>query len=371
MDGWHFPRTDLANHYLSLFDLGISSSFALIAPRRKGKTLFILRDLAPAANKKKYLPVYASLWSNINAPHEGLIQALEEAIAAQDKKGFVSRLLQAKIKKATLSNELLGRMEVEFAGNPEKVSSKELTYLDQLLTTLTEKAGKRTVLLLIDEVQHLSTSPAFDPLTHALRTMLDKRQGQVKSMFTGSSRHYMNLLFNESQSPFYHFSQPLPFPDLDRDFLTFLQEKLASDHHLTVSVAELSRSFSQLDQSPYWMMKLITRLVTARTSCKEALEYVTHLIEAAEDYEGLAKQMKPADRLIFLALCDGENPFSQTLLQRIDQQTSVKGVASNIQRSLQRLQEQQLISQPKKGEYQVEKSGLERFLRTREKPKSK
>lgn len=362
MDGWHFPRTVLAEHYLSLFDLGISSSFALIAPRRKGKTLFILRDLAPAASKNKYLPVYASLWSNINAPQEGLITALEEAIAGLDKKGFVSRLLQTKIKKATLSNELLGRMEVEFAQHPQKASSAELVYLDQLLTTLIEKAGKKTVLLLIDEVQHLSTSNSFDALTHALRTMLDKRQGQVKSMFTGSSRHYMNLLFNESQSPFYHFSQPLPFPDLDDEFLRFLQNKLAKDHHLTVSQAELERAFRQLEFSPYWMMKLVTRLLIARSGVKEALDYVQHLMDAAEDYEGIAKQLKPADRLIFLALCDDENPFSQGVLKRVDQETQVKGVASNIQRSLQRLQEQQLISQAKKGEYRVEKPALKRFL---------
>ena len=361
MDGWHFPRKTLAEHYLSLFDLGISSSFSLIAPRRKGKTLFILRDLAPAS-KKKYLPVYASLWSNINAPHEGLISALEEAIAGLDKKGFVSRLLQAKVKKATLSNELLGRMEVEFASNPEKATAKDLTYLDQLLTTLTEKAGKKTVLLLIDEVQHLSTSPSFDALTHALRTMLDKRQGQVKSMFTGSSRHYMNLLFNESQSPFYHFSHPLPFPDLDDEFLVFLQQKLASEHHLSVTVAELSHAFKQLDYSPYWMMKLITRLLIARSGVKDALDYARHLIEAAEDYEGTAKQLKPADRLVFLALCNNENPFSARLLKQIEKETTVKGVASNVQRSLQRLQDQQLISQVKKGEYQVEKPGLKRFL---------
>jgi hypothetical protein len=73
---------------------------------------------------------------------------------------------------------------------------------EKLLAELEDKAGKKRLLLMIDEVQHLSTSRSFDPLTHALRTMLDKRQGRVKSIFTGSSRHYMNLLLNESQSPF-------------------------------------------------------------------------------------------------------------------------------------------------------------------------
>ena len=155
MEGWHYPRTELAEQYLGLLALGISSSLAIIAPRRKGKTLFILQDLAPLSQKKNYIPVYASLWQNINAPHEGLIAALEDAIAALDKKATFSRLLKAKIKKTTVSNELLGKMEVEFADNPSKPTSKELAYLDQLLSMLVEKAGKKTVLLLIDEVQHL------------------------------------------------------------------------------------------------------------------------------------------------------------------------------------------------------------------------
>ena len=47
MEGWHYERGDLAQHYLDVLQLGVSSSFAIIAPRRKGKTLFILRDLAP------------------------------------------------------------------------------------------------------------------------------------------------------------------------------------------------------------------------------------------------------------------------------------------------------------------------------------
>lgn len=362
MDGWHYPRTELAEKYLGLLALGIWSNFAIIAPRRKGKTLFILQDLAPQAQKKSYIPVYASFWQKINAPHEGLITSLEEAIAALDKKATFSRLLRTKIKKTTVSNELLGKMEVEFADNPSKPTSKELSYLDQLLSTLEEKAGKKTILLLIDEVQHLSTSNQFDPLAHTLRTMLDKRQGRVKSVFTGSSRHYMNLLFNESQSPFYHFVEALPFPDLDDQFIGFLRNKLAKNHQTTVPIQPLQKAFSHLDQSPYWMMKLISHMITFKASADEAQEHVLQLMEATEDFEGLAKRMKPIDRVVFLALCEGTNPFSKKLMAKIDQKTDVKGVQSNIQRAIKRLSEANLISQLYKGEYNIEKPGMKRYL---------
>ncbi|MBN56106.1 MAG: hypothetical protein CMI04_00225 [Oceanospirillaceae bacterium] len=362
MEGWHYPRTELAEQYLGLLALGISSSLAIIAPRRKGKTLFILQDLAPLSQKKNYIPVYASLWQNINAPHEGLIAALEDAIAALDKKATFSRLLKAKIKKTTVSNELLGKMEVEFADNPSKPTSKELAYLDQLLSMLVEKADKKTVLLLIDEVQHLTTSPQFDPLAHTLRTMLDKRQGKVKSIFTGSSRHYLDLLLNESKSPFYHFVEQHDFPDLDDQFIEFLRDKLAKNHQITIAIQPLRKAFLDLDQSPYWMMKLIAQMITFKATVEEALEYVLQLMEATEDFEGISKRLKPIDRLVFLALCKGTNPFSKELMARIDKETDVKGVASNIQRAIKRLSEASLISQTRKDGYNIEKPGLKRYL---------
>ncbi|MCF6235465.1 MAG: hypothetical protein L3J70_03700 [Gammaproteobacteria bacterium] len=362
MNNWHFPRPQLAKHYLNILALGISSNLAIIAPRRKGKTLFVLQDLSPLAQKNEYLPVYASLWQNINAPHEGLILALEDAIEALDKRSPISRLLKAKIKRTTVSNELLGKMEVEFADKATKVTSKELLFLERLLAELQKKAGKKTVLLLIDEVQHLATSPLFDPLTHALRTMLDKRQGCVKTIFTGSSRHYMNLLFNESQSPFYHFVETVPFPDLGDEFIDFLVTKLEQEHSISISQKSLSKVFDAIDQSPYWMMKLITYILTSGSNIKSAQEYILELLEAAEGFEDIAKRMKVIDRIVFLALSEGDNPFSKELLSKIDKETSVKGIPSNIQRSIKRLAQKNLISQMEKGRYYIEKPGLKRYL---------
>lgn len=362
MDEWHFPRAQLANHYLSVLELGISSNLAIIAPRRRGKTLFVLRDLAPLAQKKKYIPVYASLWQNINAPHEGLLTALEEAVQSVDRRAVFNRLLRAKIKKTTVSNELLGRMEVEFADNPSKPANRELACIEKLLAELQAKAGRKTVLLLIDEIQHLATSKAFDPLTYALRTLLDKRQGLIKSVFIGSSRHYMNLLFNEVQSPFYHFVEPVAFPDLDKEFIDFLRVKLANDHRISIAARPLQKVFSAIDCSPYWMMKIVAHMITFRIGVDEAREHVFELMEAAEGFEAIARRMKPIDKIVFLALCGRQNPFAKEFMARIGRETRVKGVPPNIQRSIQRLSAANLISRIHKGEYYIEKPGLKRYL---------
>jgi len=359
---WYYARTELAEKYLKVLSVGISSNLAIVAPRRKGKTLFVLNDISTIAKKAGYIPVYASLWQNINAPHEALMSAIEETLAVLDKKIPFSSLLNKKIKKTSLGNELIGKFELEFADNPKRPESNQLIRLDQLITKLQEKAKKKTVLLLVDEVQHLATSPRFDALTHALRTMLDKRSGKVKAIFTGSSRHYMNLLFNKTQSPFYHFVETVPFPDLGDAFIEFLLERLRKYHEKKISMKALSAAFMAIDRSPYWMMKVISHMITFDETLNVSLEYVLQLIEAAEGFEELAKQLKPIDVIVFMALCNNMSPFSKALLKKIDQETSVKGVYPNVQRSLKRLIGYSLVTQISKGEYQVERPGFKEYL---------
>jgi len=188
------------------------------------------------------------------------------------------------------------------------------------------------------------------------------RMGKVKTIFTGSSRHYMNLLFNDSQSPFYHFVETVPFPELDKDFLDFISDNLKRKHKLSVSLKDLTQVFSSIDCSPYWMMKIISHMITFDESLNKSQEYVLQLIEAAEDFDGVIKKMKPIDKIVFLALSEEQSPFSKELLAKIEQETSVKGIFANVQRSIHRLIEQNLVSQIEKGVYKIEKPGLKRYL---------
>lgn len=353
MDNWYFSRKSLAEHYLKIFDVGISSNLAIIAPRRKGKTLFILKDICDAAKKKKYFTVYSSLWQNINAPHEGIIASLEDAIHAIDSKRPIARLLNTEITKASLGNELIGKVELEFADCPQTPRNSDLATIDKLLSKLQNKVKNKKILLLIDEVQHLATSSKFDSLTHSLRTSLDKRQGKIKAIFTGSSRHYMNLLFSLSKSPFYQFAETVPFPELSYDFIEFLTKKLEKRHRINIDNVQLHSVFKAVDQSPYWMMKIISYMITFEASLSTSEDYILNLINAADRFEETANKLKKIDKLVFLALSHGKNPFSKEVLSKVDQDTDIKGVAPNIQRSLKRLIDRQLISQVDKGQYNM------------------
>jgi hypothetical protein len=60
---WHYPRPLLAEKYLSLFAIGLTSARGLFARRRMGKTEFLKKDFIPVAEKAGYLVVYTNLGS--------------------------------------------------------------------------------------------------------------------------------------------------------------------------------------------------------------------------------------------------------------------------------------------------------------------
>lgn len=174
-------------------------------------------DLAPAAARRRYLVLYVSLWGDVNAPHHALLDALETGLDAHSKnRSAVRKLMDAAVKKVRVDSSFGVGAEVEFADAPTAPSKSELADVQRLLKSLAEqRPGK--VLLLLDEVQHLTTHARFEPLQYALRTALDTLRGQINVVFTGSSRLGMRRMFGDNKAPFYHFAEQLPFPDLEKD----------------------------------------------------------------------------------------------------------------------------------------------------------
>ena len=79
-DSWHFPRTELAEKYLQVFDVGLTSARALFAKRRMGKSEFLEQDLIPSARGAGYLTVYLNLWDARNQPAPVFLSALTRVL---------------------------------------------------------------------------------------------------------------------------------------------------------------------------------------------------------------------------------------------------------------------------------------------------
>ena len=79
-DLWHFPRGELAERVLGTLAHGPAQALSLFAPRRAGKTEFLVRDLAPHAAAKGHRVIYASFWQAPLSPLAVLLHALEKSL---------------------------------------------------------------------------------------------------------------------------------------------------------------------------------------------------------------------------------------------------------------------------------------------------
>src|SRR3954452_24232810 len=76
---WHWPRRELAEHYMRMFQVVGAHSMVLFAPRGKGKTQFMTRDVQPAAEAAGMFPVYVNFWDDNSNPANSMRYAMLRA----------------------------------------------------------------------------------------------------------------------------------------------------------------------------------------------------------------------------------------------------------------------------------------------------
>ncbi len=107
-DIFHFPRHELAEAIIKSLETGLASSKTLFAPRRMGKTEFILKDLIPAAKQNGYKAIYCNFWENKETPALSMLRAIESAKAGSSLLERAKNLGKTNINKLELNMELAG-----------------------------------------------------------------------------------------------------------------------------------------------------------------------------------------------------------------------------------------------------------------------
>ena len=221
-DPWHFRRDELAEQVLGTLARGPAQALSLFAPRRAGKTEFLIQDLAPHAEARGHRVIYASFWQAPLSPLAVLLHALEKS---RESGGLADRIRTSAWRvapKLKLSASVPGtgtgaEAEIDLTRLKGEPPTNLLLHLDDLLGRIS-KTGKPTILLL-DEVQELARSRGNAPLVAALRTGLDKRRDGLRAVFTGSSRAGLAAMFSDREAPFFHFATPIDLPALGTGFV--------------------------------------------------------------------------------------------------------------------------------------------------------
>ena len=268
-DPWHFPRSEFANQILASLNSGLVNSIALFAPRRMGKTQFVLRDLLPAHLANGGDAIYFNLWENKSSPENVMIDALRGHIeilkgAVTKKTGKLASSIDLAIVKFTAEygEELAAKSPVETVAAAIRLWAEVL------------RAKKQTGLLVIDEVQHLATSDKFVNFTAALRTALEGSADCIKTVFTGSSQAGLTRLFYDTKAAFYGPGSQISLPRFGDDFIAFIAGKASDTYKQTFAIEDVAHVFDLHNASPYFLRQSINFAVLKALDLKTAARRV-------------------------------------------------------------------------------------------------
>ena len=319
-DSWHFERAELSARVLTLLTRRPAQALTLFAPRRTGKTEFLLKDLAPLAEHRGHRVIYASFRQAPLSPLAVLLHALETSLKRGKPGDRVRSAALALAPRLSLSGLASGagmKAEIDLTALKGKPPGDLLLHLDDLLERASRK--RRATLLLLDEVQELARARGNAPLVAALRTSLDKRSDRLKAVFTGSSREGLAAMFSARRAPFFHFATPIELPSLGAPFVDHVLGTFRKVSRRTLARRDMLRAFEKLHANPYFFRMLVeTLLHDPALDVEAALERVRERIAADLGYPGVWLGLAPVQRATARVLAGGAGrPFSQRFRQAV------------------------------------------------------
>lgn len=360
-DKLHFPRTALAKLIIDSFETGLQHAATIFAPRRKGKTTFVMRDLIPLAKERGFLVATADLWLDRENPQAVIVRALQEAIYGT---GILRRNLIKFMRPGPALKSIStgagaegGTLGVEFEQEP----SQDLHELFLRFRML----GKGKALLIIDEVQHLATRQDFENLAATLRTLLQGAQGEVFALFTGSSQDGLARMFRRSRAPFYRFSSDVAFPELGRDFVTHLGRTF---HEVTGRHWEEDQAFELYiarGQMPTYLRELYSLCIGQNMSVIEADSIAWKSLMDEGQFEALIQELPALDQAVLIGILCGKSLFSAEYCESLADELPSRRAPTpqQVQVALNRLRKRDLVANTDRGTWEIEDGAIESYLR--------
>jgi len=351
---WHFPRDELAKRYMSAFETGITDALAIFAPRRMGKTEFVLLDLAPEAEARGYQVGYCSLWNLQDNPAKALRLALEKI----NKKG------NWKEKWASYAGGLTSEVSASAGGAgfklkaTQKSNAVEEDDLVGIINLIDKLARKRSpTLLLLDEIQHLADE-RFASLIAMLRTQFEENRKKIHVVYTGSSRDGLQRMFRTRKAPMFHAAQQVDFPELDGDFVNHMIKCFGMATGKKLSSNKALGIFSKIHRNPSMLHQILRHMMIEGIWDIEAgYGRFNCLVDADSDYRVTWNGCKALDQGVLqaIAMKPSEGVYSDDMRVLISEIVGLDSITVKaVQNAIDRLRVMQLIYSPARGEWTFE-----------------
>ncbi len=365
LDPWHFARPDDATKIVETLRIGLVSAVAIIEPRRRGKTTFLLQDLIPAAKAAGFLPLYVNLAASTGELEDHIATAVRDALqdttsTSGSIKGALKAVGQSRIKKLTGK---VSATAIELAGELEAPHPPQRGVLANTFREIA--ALRQPTLFLLDEVHKLGDASA-SALAWSLRSLLDTHRTSMKVVATSSSAASYDFLVSGEKKAFNRWFTRAALAPLGSAFVAHLaQVKTKYYPKHPVSTADLSLAFDALGQSPKFLRDYLNlRLLNPSLAHGLALQEASTEAARESGYEDAFARLLPLQKLILMAVASGQKEmFSDDTLTAAGSVLSGEPVPKTLmQKAVRALAMNGWVFRQGRGEYALADPLFERWI---------
>ena len=363
---WHYHRPLLAKLYLDTLNAGMVTSTTIFAPRRAGKTSFLLKDLKPAAESVGYIVVYADLWQTKLSPGVAIVRSLEQALEPKTTLDSIVDILNTPVKKLKAKAEVAGAKlegEVEL-GEVNKTTQPVIALqIDILIEALCKK---KPVLLLIDEAQELAKNKEHEAVATALRTAITKNQRRLRVVFTGSSRTQLAHVFSNSNSPLYSTGSAIAeFPSLDYEFIKYIAERFKASTKRTLPLKAAWEAFVTFNHQPEpFLVGIVDMVLNPDLKFENAMKAVAEKLSRTENHEGVWAALDQTQKALVRMLVKNPSlkPFSKSVVAKLRIIIGIDSLdVTHVQRAMTKLS--RMVVKSPRDTYEFENEAFAQWVR--------
>ncbi len=361
-DLWHFARLADVERIMQTLDAGLVSALAIIEPRRRGKTTFLLEDLQPAARDAGYLTVYVNLASTAGDLEPWIIDSIDAALkSAITPTTRLKKLATTPIKKLT-GKAKLG--DAEFGGEIELAASGSTKGGLTAAFAELEQRGKR-VLFLFDEVHRFADAKHND-VAWSVRSLLDTHRRIMRTIATSSSAASYDLMVTGERKAFNRWFTRVPLEALGSAFVDHLAGVVTRQYPAhNIERDQIAAAFETLGKSPKFIRDYLNlRLLQPSLSHNNALALAQRDATRDSGFVDEFEHLSDLQRALIVALACNDSLFAESNLKRLAIATGTDSISkTTVQRMLSLLADKGWIIRHDRGAYLFADSLFEDWVR--------
>ena len=287
---------------------------SLISPRRWGKSSLVKMAMDELMKEKKDVRVcYLDAFS-IDSVEDFYSKFASAVISCANNKiekawSDVKKYLSGIIPGITVSDGLNDILTINFRHDPLKDNPAKILNLPEEIA----RDKRIRIIVCIDEFQQLAEMDGYTELEGKMRSAW-QHHSNVSYCFYGSKKHLMLEIFNDSQKPFYRFSETMFLGKIAReDWMPFIEDGFRKTGK-SIS-EEFSKKICVLTECHSWYLQQLSYFVWSDTDKMVTEEIMTRALRRVIDtnspmFMSDVEKLTASQRDMLKAIIAGESRLS-------------------------------------------------------------